>query len=339
MEDREEYFKRKRQEETEQIKRLDPDVIARDLNIPLKWQGTYYLGRATWRGDKNPSLSIQQNSAGHWLWHDFGTNKGGSWIDLYMEARNMSYVEARNYLLERFLNIEIQRKDQTQPKSQPQEEEQISTTKGSIEEKKEVWKLLSVEESDISDHTRAYLKKYRQIEHIPNWLREITYQMANTETGEVREIKAFGIRDNNGNWHVRYAIPNAKVKERVITLSSEGSTYSLIKKSDGFDSVIIVEGFIDGIRADELWVDKDIVILNTVENWKKPIGVIQQYKMVYIATDTDQPGQTVAKELAQYCNQAIRVKFTSKDLDEAIKRGDKIAYEKMNQKHNRGIIL
>ena len=337
MEDREEYYRKKRQEETEQIKRLDPDLIAKDLGLPLKWQGTYYLGRATWRGDKNPSLSIQQNSSGHWLWHDFGTGKGGSWIDLYMEARNMSYIEARNYLLERFFGIQI---NKNQPQPRPREEEQISTTKGSIEEKKEVWKLIGIEEGDISEYTKAYLKKYRQIDHIPSWLREIKYVMMNATTGEIKEIKAFGIQDTNGNWHVRYAIPHAKVKERVITLSKEGSTYAIIKKQDKNEKAVVVEGFVDAIRADEIWQDADIIILNTVENWKKVANVIQRYKTTYIATDTDEVGQRTAKELSKHCNQAIRVKFQAKDLDEAIKNHEKIAYEKINQtKQNRGIIL
>ena len=73
-----------RQKELHRIKSIAPEIILSDLGIPFVKRPSYIEVPAVWRGEKRPSVSIQQNDLEEWLWHDFGTDEGGSWIDLVM---------------------------------------------------------------------------------------------------------------------------------------------------------------------------------------------------------------------------------------------------------------
>lgn len=304
-------FEEKRKAELEAIKSIPPELIIADLGIPCIERPSYYECRAVWRGDKNPSLSIFPDGD-KWKWKDHATGQSGSWIDLYMVARNMSYVEAVKYLRENFLGAEFD----------------LSTSEPTQSKKYEV---LSIEEKPITRKViKDFLKDHRKIEHIPNWLREIEYEIFDTQTGEVFNYFGFGVKDEAGNYHIRYATDKSKVKERVIGDEGreEGSTYTHIIKAS--DTVVVVEGFIDAIRAEQLFPGHDLVILNGVENIKKALPALARYKNIILATDQDNAGQKVRNTVKRQLplSNIYELKFNAKDLDEAVKRNLKIEIQK-----------
>ena len=311
-------FEEKRKAELEAIKSISPEEIIADLGIPCKRRTSFYECRAVWRGDRNPSLSIFSDGE-HWKWKDHATGEGGTWIDLYMVARNMSYVEAVRYLRERFLagaDLLTENNLTSQPTTQSR------------------FKFLEIREKTITkDVIKRFLKEHRKIEHIPNWLKEIEYEIFDTETGEIFNYFGFGVKDEAGNYHIRYATDKAKVKERVIGHEGreEGSTYTHIIKAS--DTVVVVEGFIDAIRAEQLFPKHDLIILNGVENIKKALPALAKYKSVIVATDMDNAGQKVRniikRELA--LTDIYELKFNAKDLDEAVKQGLQIKVEKIER--------
>jgi len=77
----------------DEIKQLPPEKVLSYLGIPYKQVGNQIMALAVWRGEKEASVSIQYKD-GKWLWHDFGTGKGGDWIDLYRRYTGSDFKEA-----------------------------------------------------------------------------------------------------------------------------------------------------------------------------------------------------------------------------------------------------
>ncbi len=324
-----EEWQKKRKAELEAIKSISPEDIIADIGIPCIKRPSYYECKAVWRGDKNPSLSIFRDGD-QWKWKDHATGESGSWIDLYMIARNMSYVEAVRYLREHFLGAEF---------TQEGANKNLSSSKPTQSKK---YELLTAEEKPITRPViKRFLEQEREIKHIPNWLKQIEYEIFDTETGEIFKYFGFGVKDEAGNYHIRYATSKAKVKERVIGSEEkkEGSTYTHIKK--GSSKVMIVEGFIDAIRVEELeqFKNYNIIILNGVENVRKALDTISKYNEVFIATDQDNAGEKVVNEIKGYIGtdkKIYRLEFSAKDLDEAVKQGKEIRVKDIS---NMGIDL
>jgi len=303
----------KRKQEIELIKSIPPEDILNDLDIPYTKRPSYYECRAIWRGDKNPSLSVFKDGL-YWKWKDHATGKAGSWIDLYIEIKGWDYITAVRYLRETFLfSFPQSRNNQTQ--------------KGQAK-----WELLTVKENPVRRPViKNFLKEKRQIEHIPNWLLEIDYEVFNIETGEIKQFFGFGIKDKAGNYHIRNASSKITVKEVVLRMNEkEGTTYGILKK--GSNKVVIVEGFIDGIRADELYPDFDILILNGIENYKKAFRELENYQELIIATDQDNAGEKVARLITDkfmFKKTIYRLEFPAKDLDVAVRENLNISLREL----------
>ena len=311
-------YEEKRKEELEAIKSIPPEDIIVDLGIPCVKRPSYYECRAIWRGDKNPSLSIF-HSGSQWRWRDHGTGEGGSWIDLYMIVKGWDYITVVKYLRENFLEVEFTREYQSKNNSISSEPKILSNK----------YLVLGISEKPIEKPIiKRFLKEHRKIEHIPKWLKEVEYEIFDTETGKVFKYFGFGVRDEVGSYHIRYATDKLNVKERVINIEKEEikSTYTHIRKNS--NKIVVVEGFIDAIRIEELKQLKntDILILNGVENINKALDAILKYKEIIIATDMDNAGDKVANIIVKNAlNQKIyRLEFSAKDIDEAVKYSNEI---------------
>jgi len=62
---------------------------------PIKDYGYYGMYYSPYREDSNASFKVDYQKN---LWHDFGTNEGGSIIDLVMKMGNCSFQEAVSIL-------------------------------------------------------------------------------------------------------------------------------------------------------------------------------------------------------------------------------------------------
>ena len=98
----------RRRIELEAIKRIPPEVIFQDLGIEARKVGHRLNIYAPWREETEPSVFIEQKPHGHWVWKDFGNDKGGTWIDFFMELYGWDYVEAVKYLRERYLGADVE---------------------------------------------------------------------------------------------------------------------------------------------------------------------------------------------------------------------------------------
>ena len=83
--------------DTEKLKTIDAETVLNALGLPYKKTGDRLMALATYRNENTGSISIQKRG-GKWLWKDFGSEMGGSWIDLVMSALSLNYIDAINFL-------------------------------------------------------------------------------------------------------------------------------------------------------------------------------------------------------------------------------------------------
>jgi DNA primase len=90
----------------EQVKEIPiEDVIKKYLpSIEFKTSGRWQMARCPFHEDSDPSFGINENTNS---WHCFGCGKGGSTIDLVMDALGIEALEAAKELA-RAWNIPFQ---------------------------------------------------------------------------------------------------------------------------------------------------------------------------------------------------------------------------------------
>jgi len=286
-----------RQEELHRIKTIPPEVILEDLNIPFVKRPSYIEASAVWRGEKRPSVSIQQNDLGEWLWHDFGSGKGGSWIDLVIELYGWDYVTAVRFLRRKYL-----------------EEEELAFPEHS---RRTPYRLSTVKVLEVKEVSHPALLKYlreRRIEKIPEWLREVHWQ--------VRDRKFFGIGvpTVGGSWSVRNRLGKWTIRED----RSASHSYTLIEKVSPY--LAVFEGLFDALSWEQLNFEKaDLLILNSLVNLEKALPVLKRYEAVVLCFDNDESGYLARRKVEKLLpGRTMTLAFKAKDLNEAIRAGEQV---------------
>ena len=272
-----------RNQELEYLKNLEPEKVLNALGIEAEYQqkGEYLLMHSPFREDKKPSFEAFYSDKGYWMYKDFGTGWKGSNIDLWMEVRHLSYVEAVRDMREAFLDnntIEHGFKGMIQ-------KERLAGKKSLNKEPKH--KLLKVAFPEKSDW---YIWS-RGITKYPEWFKKVKY----IYIPEGKIYYGVGVEDVNGVWHVR----NKYGKINVITEPNQKPTYSFIK--NGTNKLVIVEGLFDALSLNQMKheTDYDMVILNSTANTDRLMqsGILKDYKAIILALDNDKAGKEAEEKL------------------------------------------
>lgn len=281
---------KQRERELFEIKTIPPERILKDLDIPFVKRTSYIEAAAVWRGEKRPSVSIQQNEFGEWLWHDFGSGKGGSWIDLVMVLYSWDYITAVRFLREKYLlHLPVREEKRKLDKSL-----RISTVK-----------ILEVKE--VSHPALLNYLRERRIGYIPSWLKEIHWQ--------VKERKFFGVgvETVSGSWTIRNRLGKWNIREK----SSQRHSYSLIEKNSKY--LAVFEGLFDALSWEQKKRNTDILILNSVNNLKQAFEVLGKYEVIILGLDKDRAGREAEKKIKnKFSSKVLTLEFSSKDLNEAL---------------------
>jgi len=289
-----------RQQELHRIKTIPPEIILKDLEIPFTKRPSYIEALAVWRGEKRPSVSIQQNDLGEWLWHDFGSDRGGSWIDLVMLLYGWDYLTAVRFLREKYLERSEVQTPRVIPKFQ-----RVSTVK-----------ILEVKEVNHPALLR-YLKG-RRIRRIPDWLRELHWEVKG------KRYFGVGVRTVGGS----YAVRNPFGKWNLRSSRKEIHSYSLIGR--GKTVLAVFEGLFDALTWEQLsFGETDILILNSTANVKKAQEVMGRYKALILGLDNDKAGNLARREIEVSFKGELRtLDFSAKDLNEAFCNGERITLKR-----------
>lgn len=280
--------------DVEKLKTIDPEIILNTLGIQYKRIGSRLMAIAEYRGEQSPSISIQEKN-GRYLWLDFGTGKGGSWIDLIMAAKNLSYLEAIKLLN----NIENAEPINFRNKK--------DFSFGRRKEKTDI-RIYGI--TDITDLNLIDYLRSRAISHIPAWLKQISYTVFKGD--KTYRNKALGIKNSAGG----YAIRNPNIKMNI-----GKSSHSLFTLDNKNELIFIVEGLFDGLTVAEKMRNRtyDLMILNSTENLNnKVIEVLSGYKFMIMGLDNDAAGINAENKITGKINnnQIYKLKFRANDLNE-----------------------
>lgn len=240
-----------------------------EIGYPIDTKGKdKVMIKAFWRGDTNDSVSINitQN-----IWCDFGTNAGGSIIDLVSVIDGISPIDAVNKLLRgkygRFsftaLNDEAVKKKTTTI-------------------------------NKVCEITHPALIKYLwEVRKIPNtiylqYLKEVHY------TVNGREYFSIGFRNDNGGWVLR----NASFKG----CTNQHHTYF----NNGKGMLAVFEGVFDFLTylAVNGMYNYDYLILNSTVNISKAVSIFAKYNTVSCYLDNDAAGRTALASIGAHCPDA-----------------------------------
>jgi DNA primase len=76
----------------DKIKQINIQAYLEQMNIyPVKDYGYYGMYHCPYREDRNASFKVDYSKN---IWYDFGTNKGGSIIDLVIRLDSCSFNDA-----------------------------------------------------------------------------------------------------------------------------------------------------------------------------------------------------------------------------------------------------
>lgn len=294
--------------DTEKLKAINPEIILNALDISYKRTGSRLMATATYREEQTPSISIQEKN-GRYLWIDFGTGQGGSWIDLVMAVKDLNYIDAIKFLnnIESYGNAEV-----------TEIREKTNFFFGSQEKRfnKNTIKISSI--SDVTDKDLINYLHDRAIGNMPEWLKQINYSVE--KNNKTYQNSAICIKNSAGG----YAIRNQKIKMNI-----GKNAYSLFCKGDQRELIFITEGLFDGLTVSEKMGDRiyDLIILNSINNLNaKAIEILSGYENIIIALDNDAAGTEAEDKIVQQVkNSKIhKLTFKAKDLNEAFVLKEKI---------------
>jgi len=270
---------------------IDEQIKAISIRNYLKSRGFYpareYSGygmyRSPFRDDSTPSLKVDYNRN---LWYDFGSDEGGSIIDLVMKMDGYTFNEAMEHLREQSL-MPV--------------EEQLSFY---FHRKSGKNSGITLVEDKPLEHSR--LLEYLQSRKIDpdiakEHCREIHYNV-----GE-NTYYAIGVANNAGGYELRNPSFKGCIAPKDITH---------IRQENRQGSCFVFEGFMDYLSL--LTIRKqlnpeypnsnrhDNIILNSTANLQKAIPLLADYEQVHSFLDNDKAGMTVFREMEKELGYRIR---------------------------------
>jgi DNA primase len=328
----------------------------------LRKRGSRAMGLCPFHGDKDPSFSVSTDQG---LWHCFGCKKGGNIFTFVMEREGMTFVEAAEFLADRY-NIEMPSKSKQKTSESPK--------KAILEINREAEIFFAkFIRSDAGEPFREYLKQRKITKEIverfnigaapdswdllSNHLRKKGYSDDLIFKAGLAKKGERGIYDT---FRKRLIIPIRDHLDRTVAfggrvidkgepkyLNSPESeifqksdllfAYPLAKdeiQKNGY--VIVMEGYTDVMRAHQKGFGNAVAVMGTALSEKhiKRLGRLTQ--KIFLAFDSDPAGIQAAVRSAQ---ELIKSEFLARvvrfddgfDPEEyLVKKGAKAFQEKLD---------
>jgi hypothetical protein len=241
---------------------------------PAKDYGYYGMYHCPFRSDHNASFKVDYNKN---VWHDFGTNEGGTIIDLVMKMENCSFYEAA-YKLER----------------------EYATNSNSFSFHG------NMVSNEIKNNVSTTIQNIIPITHpkLLAWVRgrKINLDLANLYCREIHYQNqsgnhfSVGFKNDKGGYEL-CSPPNFKscISPKEITTIQNGK-----------DSCLVFEGFWDFLSYFTIQkIEKskhDIAILNSVANVQKAMDFLKEHKEIYTCLDNDEARRTATQTIKSACS-------------------------------------
>ncbi len=216
------------------------------------------------RSERTPSFRVDYNKN---LWYDFGTDEGGSIIDLVMQLDRCSVVDAYRKLKQG----DFSSSHWTPPtqKSQPSQPSQLITEVKSLQ----------------NPHLIAYLEKRAiSLDIAQKYCREVHY------TQNAKRYYAIGFQSDGGGWELRNPYYKGSTSPKAPT-TIKGTT----------DSTMLFEGFMDMLAyltlKDSANPVSSVCVLNSVSNLRQASEFLKTQRTIYAFLDNDTAGEKALAEV------------------------------------------
>ncbi|MFT4222345.1 toprim domain-containing protein [Dysgonomonas sp.] len=278
--------------ESKTINRYSIREYLAGLNIyPAKDKGYYGMYHSPFREDSNASMKVDYDKN---LWIDYGSNEGGTLIDLVMRIENCTNGEAMRKL-EQHLSGTNSFSFQGNNLLPTERESAIA-----------IQSVKFIENPALI----AYLKERNiDIDIAKQCCREVHYSVGG------KPYFAIGFKNDSGG----YVLRNKYFKG---CTSSDITTHTSIDTGNK-ETCLVFESFTDYLSYLTLKKTdrpkQDAVILNSVHNLSRAMDFIKSHKQVYIYLDNDNPGKQATLSIQQSCPNVSdqSVKYADyKDLNE-----------------------
>lgn len=257
------------------IKQISIREYLKNMGILPKKDFSYYgMYFCPFRQDHNASFKVDYRQN---IWYDFGTNEGGSIIDLIMKINNCTFHEAVTRLENGFsgtgLNFFSFHRDNTLDKKENRESIAIRDIHAISHPKLIEW--INARKIDLP---LANL-----------YCREIHYQIRD------KMYFSIGFENDKGGYELSNP-PNFKgcIPPKEVTTMQ-----------NGHETCLAFEGFWDFLSY--LTIQKtnktryDIAILNSVVNIKKVLPFLKEHKNICAFLDNDESGQKAFQKIKSSC--------------------------------------
>lgn len=283
------------------------------MNIhPIKDRGYYGMYHSPFRADSNASMKVDYDKN---LWIDFGSNEGGTLIDLIMRINNCSVGEAI---------VELE-------KQYGSSQSDSFSFHGDTDSQK--------------DEPSIFIQKVIPLSH-PSLLYYLTERCVNVDIAKQhclevhystngRNYFAIGFKNDSDGWVLRSEYFKG-------CTSMDITTYSNIETNN--DCCLVFEGFMDYLSYLTLRnFDKpkvNVVVLNSVGNLLKAKDFVKSHAKIYCFLDNDEAGRKAALEIKKVCPTVIdqSVKYAKyKDLNKYLISTKQVQKEPLKKKPSRGL--
>jgi len=281
------------------------------LNIhPAKERGYYGMYHSPFREDTNASMKVDYDKN---LWIDYGSNEGGTLIDLVMRIENCSNGRAMQ-LLEQHLSgthsFSFQGNDT------------LNREKNESEPVIQVTGVSSITSAALIDYLR---ERKINIDIAKFHCKEINYSVND------KPYFAIGFSNDAGGYELR-------------SKYFKGCTSKdITSQKNGQDSCQLFEGFMDYLSFLTMknWQRSpvDVIVLNSLANLSKITNTLAGYKSVALFLDNDEAGKRAVRNLRSVCKEVIdqSVYYANhKDLNEYL-RSRSAPKQAVKKKPGRGL--
>ena len=251
---------------------------------PVKDHGYYGMYRSPFREDNAASLKVDYNKN---LWIDFGSNDGGTMIDLVMRINNYSLNEAMQEL-----NLYNTTSVNLHNNTTAQQQSQSFSFHGNNSNKNipaiTIQKILPITHKVLVD----YLSERKiSLDIAKQYCSEIHY------SANGKSFFAIGFPNDSKGWILRSEPFKGCTSMEVTTYNGANRTNS------PKESCLVFEGFTDFLSyltlKNTLAPQEDVIVLNSLSNLPKAMDKLKSYKEVHTYLDNDDPGKKATLTIKQ----------------------------------------
>lgn len=267
---------------------------------PIKDHGYYGMYHSPLREDSNASLKVDYNKN---LWIDFGSNEGGTMIDLIMRINRCTLNDAMQEL-NQYNNTSVNQYNNTTVQQQS-DSFSFHGNNSNNNPAITIQKVVPITHKALIDYLS---ERNINIDIAKQHCSEIHYSVNN------KPYFAIGFQHDSKGWILRSEPFKGCTSMDIRTYCNSGSLK---------DTCLVFEGFMDYLSYLTLKnihiPQADVIVLNSLSNLPKAINQLKDYKEIQTYLDNDEAGKKATQLIKQSCSTVIdqSAHYTKyKDLNE-----------------------